>query len=210
MRRTKQESEQTRRHIIVAARRVFARRGVAHTTLEHIAAAAGVTRGAIYWHFSNKTELFEAMREQVALPLIDRTDFELLAATDDPLLGIERFLHSLITTVVGDAATRSTFQIMSLKCEYVDQFEGELRRQIEQCGKLAEKLTAVYERARIAGALRPELTPAVAALGTCVFVTGLLRLWLMDEDGAMIRSRALELISAHVASRRADPSRCTC
>ena len=116
MRRTKQESEQTRRHIIVAARRVFARRGVAHTTLEHIAAAAGVTRGAIYWHFSNKTELFEAMREQVALPLIDRTDFELLAATDDPLLGIERFLHSLITTVVGDAATRSTFQIMSLKC----------------------------------------------------------------------------------------------
>jgi TetR/AcrR family acrAB operon transcriptional repressor len=58
VRRTKKESEQTRRQIIAAARRVFARQGVRRTTLEEVARAAGVTRGAIYWHFAGKTELF--------------------------------------------------------------------------------------------------------------------------------------------------------
>src|SRR5205807_1836533 len=75
MRRTKQQSEQTRRQIVAAARRVFARRGVTRSTLDHVAAAARVTRGAIYWHFDNKLAVFEAMRELVALPLVDRIVF---------------------------------------------------------------------------------------------------------------------------------------
>ena len=207
MRRTKQQSEQTRKQILAAARREFARRGVARTSLEHVAAAAGVTRGAIYWHFANKTDLFHAMREQVSLPLIDRTSFALLSATDDdPLGAVEAYLHSLIDTIAGDKATLRTFQIMAFKCEYVDEFAGELRRQTRRCQELVSQLTAVYERARRTGVLRDGLAPAVAALDTCVFVNGLVRLFLVDDAGALVRPHAASLISAHVASRRAEPS----
>ena len=68
MRRTKHDSEQTRQQILAAARSEFAHRGVTRTTLEHIARSAGVTRGAIYWHFANKAELFRAMRDQEPAP----------------------------------------------------------------------------------------------------------------------------------------------
>ena len=104
-----------------AAQREFARCGVTRTTLQRIAAAAGVTRGAVYWHFANKRTLFRAMRDQVSLPLFDRTE---LLGTDgpDPLLAVQRFLHSVVDQIENDPQTRRTFEIMSLKCEYVDEF----------------------------------------------------------------------------------------
>ena len=92
-RRTKEESAKTRCAIIAAAREVFQRNGVSRTTMEQIADAAGVTRGAVYWHFADKTAVFYAVRDQVALPLMDRMNFELLsgktATWETKLLAIE-------------------------------------------------------------------------------------------------------------------------
>ena len=203
MRRTKQESEQTRQRILRAARREFVRRGVARTTLGHIAATAGVTRGAIYWHFANKTALFHAMREQVSLPLIDRMSFALLSASDeDPLAAIETFLNDLIDTVAGDSTTLRTLEIMAFKCEYVDEFQSDLARQTRRCQELVRQLTTVYQRAQRAGALRRELAPPVAALDTCVFANGLVRLFLLDHAATLVRPHIGDLIAAHVAGRR--------
>ncbi|PPD53183.1 MAG: TetR family transcriptional regulator, partial [Methylotenera sp.] len=93
VRKSKEDAELTRKRIITAAREVFLSRGVSRTTLEHIATQANVTRGAIYWHFKNKTEIFHAIREQVLLPLIDRMDDSLtLDGNDDPLTQIEKSL----------------------------------------------------------------------------------------------------------------------
>ena len=69
VKKSKEDAELTRKRIITAAREVFLSRGVSRTTLEHIATQANVTRGAIYWHFKNKTEIFQAIREQVLLPV---------------------------------------------------------------------------------------------------------------------------------------------
>jgi TetR/AcrR family acrAB operon transcriptional repressor len=203
LRRTKQESEQTRQQILRAARREFARRGVARTTLEHIATTAGVTRGAIYWHFTNKADLFHAMREQVSLPLIDRMNFALLSVSDeDPLAAIGVFLRSLIESIADDSAALRTFQILSFKCEYVDEFQSEFTRQTRRCQELVAQLKTVYERAQRVGVLRRDLAPAVAALDTCVFLNGLVRLFLIDDAAALVRPHVGELIAAHVASRR--------
>lgn len=208
MRRTKQDSEATRQAILAAARRVFARCGVTRATLEHVAAEAGVTRGAIYWHFENKTALFAAMRVQVSVPLVDRTDYALLSIrAADPLASIERFLRHLLDAVVNDDTARQTFEIMLLKCEYVDELAPELARQFASWQELEAKLRNLYARARRAGALRADLTPAMAALNTCVFTAGLIRLWLLDEGGVLLRTRARRLIAAHVAGQRAVPPR---
>jgi TetR/AcrR family acrAB operon transcriptional repressor len=206
VRRTKQESEQTRQQILDAAQREFARCGVTRTTLQRIASAAGVTRGAVYWHFTNKRTLFRAMRDQVSLPLFDRTE---LLGTDgpDPLLAVQRFLHSVVDQIEKDPQTRRTFEIMSLKCEYVDEFRTELKRHLRSCRELSSKLALVYARARDTRAMRSDLSPESAALDTCVFVTGLLRLWLIDERGSLLRPHVDQLISNHVASRRAHAAK---
>ena len=53
MKRCKQDAEKTKSQLIDAACEVFYREGVARATLEQIAREAGVTRGALYWHFNN-------------------------------------------------------------------------------------------------------------------------------------------------------------
>ena len=203
LRRTKQESERTRQGILAAARKVFARQGVTRTTLEEIATAAGVTRGAIYWHFADKTELFFAMREQVAVPMIDRIDLALLRADgSDPLARVERFLCGILEALESDAAARQTFQIMGFKCEYVGELGRELALQRSRCSELVSKLTQTYGRARRAGQLRVGLRPELAALETCSFVIGLTRLWLLDARRSLVRRSARGLISVHVAGHR--------
>jgi TetR/AcrR family transcriptional regulator, acrAB operon repressor len=203
LRRTKQESKRTRQGILAAARKVFARQGVTRTTLEEVAAAAGVTRGAIYWHFSDKTELFFAMREQVAVPMIDRIDLALLRSDgSDPLAGVERFLCGILEALESDVAARQTFQILGFKCEYVGGLERELVLQRLRCSELISKLTQTYSRAQRAGQLRIGLRPSMAALETCSFVIGLTRLWLLDAKRSLVRRVARGLISAHVTSHQ--------
>jgi AcrR family transcriptional regulator len=66
VRRTQAErAAETRDALIAAARPLFAAQGFAEAALEAIVRAAGVTRGALYHHFADKTELFAAVFEQV-------------------------------------------------------------------------------------------------------------------------------------------------
>lgn len=65
LRRTQAERrEQTQRHLIAAARKLFAEKGFAATSTPDIVAAAGVTRGALYHHFADKTALFATVLEE--------------------------------------------------------------------------------------------------------------------------------------------------
>ena len=68
VRRTKSEALETRARILDAAEQVFLRKGVLSASLNDIASEAGVTRGAIYWHFKNKHDVFMAMVERGRLP----------------------------------------------------------------------------------------------------------------------------------------------
>lgn len=204
MRRTKADAEQTRLQILEAARRVFAERGVARTSLEQVATAAGLTRGAIYWHFANKTELFYAMRDQVSLPLFDRMGAALLGEDlEDPLKAVEESMLEILRGLEGDEPVRETFGIVSLKCEYVGEFAEVLARILQNAGEWTDKLTRSYACAQRRGLLRPGLDPELLALESQAFMFGLVRLWLMDADGAGLRSRARDMIHAHVELRRA-------
>lgn len=203
VRKTKEDAELTRQRIIYAAREVFLVRGVSRTTMEHIAAQAGVTRGAVYWHFNNKIDLFHAMREQVFLPLIDRMDDTLLVeGSEDPLTRIENFLCGTIQMLNDSAETRQIYEIMMIKCEYVDEFATVLYQILNNCSCLVEKLEISYQRAQTQNLLATSLSPHALALDTHLFFGGLLHMWIKDADGSKFRFQAIDLIKSHIQLRR--------
>ncbi len=203
VRQTKENAEITRQRIIDAAREVFLSRGVSRTSMEQIAAQAGVTRGAIYWHFSNKTELFSALREQVLLPLIDRMDDSLLVENnDDPLGQIGKFLSGTIDALNESSDTRQTFEIMMVKCEYVEELSAVLEQTLYNCERIAKKIEQLYERAKTKGQLKPTDSPAILAMDTHLFFSGLIHLWVKDLDNKHYRAQATALISNHINLRR--------
>lgn len=70
-RKTPEEAARTRQRILDAAVEVFARDGLANATLAQIAEQAGVSRGAIYWHFKGKQDLLQSILDEQAHPLED-------------------------------------------------------------------------------------------------------------------------------------------
>lgn len=206
MRRTKEEAEKTRRRIMAAALRRFDRSGISSTTLEEVARAAGVTRGAIYWHFSGKKALLQAVREEVSVPLLDQADFTLLSGgTEAPLDRVSCFLVGLLEALETDKQVERVLSVMSFKCEYVGTLAHELKDQVRNNQWLCEALAKVYKEAMSDGSLRAGPSPSIMALETLTFVAGLLRLWLLDESGEDMRKHARTLIATHVDGRRAQP-----
>lgn len=203
VRQTKENAEITRQRIIDAARKVFLSRGVSRTSMEQIAAEAGVTRGAVYWHFSNKTELFGALREQVILPLIDRMDDSLLIENnDDPIGQIGKFLSATIDALNDSSDTRQTFEIMMVKCEYVDDLSIVLEQTLSNCERITKKIEQLYERAKTKGQLKTIDSPAILSMDTHLFFSGLIHLWVKDLDHKHYRNQAKDLINNHINLRR--------
>jgi TetR/AcrR family acrAB operon transcriptional repressor len=206
VRKTKEDAAITRQRIIDAAREMFLQKGVSRTSLEQIASHASVTRGAVYWHFQNKAELFHAMREEVYLPLIDRMDDTLLGNADepapDPLGRIRKHLESTIQILDDDQTTRATYEVMMTKCEYVDEFADVLKSILSNCSGLVHKMEQAYAKAQEIGQVGTQLTAAELALDTHLFFSGLLHMWVKDTEGSLFRDRALQLIDAHIKLRK--------
>lgn len=204
MRRTKEDAAKTREAIVTAALACFQRHGLSQSTLDQIAAEAGVTKGAIYYHFSNKREIFRALRQQVSLPLLDRADTTLLHGPDAPgLERVGRFVAATLSLLEDDRRTREALGVMLFKCEYVESMAEELDDGRRNTRRLAEALQAAYADAQREGTLRADLDPRVAALDTLVFLTGLTRLWLLDRGHCGFRRDARAIVQTHLASRRA-------
>jgi TetR/AcrR family transcriptional regulator, acrAB operon repressor len=121
VRRTKEEAQETRNRVLDAAERVFYEKGVSHTTLADIAQAAGVTRGAIYWHFTNKSDLFNAMFERSLLPLDELIESTLDGREEDPLARLRELFIWCMHNITSDEQRRRVFDILFMKCEFVEE-----------------------------------------------------------------------------------------
>ena len=201
-RKTKEDAELTRKRIIDAARQVFLLRGVSRSTLELIAAQASVTRGAVYWHFKNKTEIFHAIRDQVFLPLIDRMDDTLAEESNDALTQIENSLCDTVHQLDENIEMRQIYEIMMIKCEYIDDFATVLQQILDNCANISDKFELAYVRANTQQILAGAHSPRALALDTHLFFSGLLHMWIKDTDGTRFRFQAIQLIKSHIALRR--------
>lgn len=203
-RKTKEEAEKTRKEIIEAARQVFHECGVSRSTLEKIAKAANVTRGAVYWHFENKAELFFAMREDVFAPLMERTDSLLLSeAFADPLDAIEASVKEFFRVLIDCSVVREVFEIMISRCEYVDEFAADQEEVGRSAYDFLAKIERVYRAAAEKGTLRAGIDPMAAARDTWAFTSGVLHLLLGCQQGSDLYLQVLAMVTGHMALRRA-------
>lgn len=97
-------TEATRRALLDSAEALFAERGYRQTSLDEIAAAARVTKGAIYHHFSGKNVLFETIIDRLESGATAQMR-EAFEAHAEPLTGalaaLDRFLLTCSDPVYG-------------------------------------------------------------------------------------------------------------
>ena len=203
MRRTKEDAARTRAAIMEAALVCFERHGIASSTLDQIATEAGVSKGAIYWHFKGKLEIFRAIREEITLPMLDRADTSLLHGGESPPLDrIEAYLLGTIESLRTDKRMRRTLSVMHFRCEWVGDMAAELAALRKNTQRLVHAFEVAYEEARARRELAKAIVPPVAAAETLMVLNGLVRLGLLDSSTKGVAHNAAEIIRAHIASRR--------
>ncbi len=181
-RRTKKEAQQTRTDILEAAIRLFSVRGVSRTTLGDIAAEAGVTRGAIYWHFQNKTDLLSALWDQVFLPLEPIIQASENKDEPDPLGKMRVAFISFFTSLIDDPVRLQLFRILHDKCEAVEDTCSEHLHRANCHRDGMRRISGVLENAIAKGQLPQRYNTHLASIAAISYVDGLMANWLLFPE----------------------------
>ncbi|MGP9418266.1 multidrug efflux transporter transcriptional repressor AcrR [Pseudomonas reactans] len=205
-RKTKLQALETRQQILDAAVQEFSARGVASTSLTDIANAAGVTRGAIYWHFKNKVELFNGVWEECEsqmhlLELEYQTKFP-----NNPLRVLREILIYFLRATVNNPRRRALMEIIFHKCEFVGEMtsvhEARKALYLEGYGKIERILQKCID----AEELPKNLHPRQAAIILRAYITGLMENWLFVPESFDLEGQAAQLIDTYIEMLRFCPS----
>lgn len=204
-RKTKAEAQKTRQLLIEAAIEQFAARGVANTTLTDIAEAASLTRGAVYWHFSSKAEIFNAIwQEQCPLREIIRSQLSQMTE-NDPLFILRELFVTALQYIARDRRQRTLLQILYHKCEFEQGMisEYEIR---ERIGFNYENVRQILQSCITAGRISAQINIDTTLIVFHGFFCGLIKNWLMSPERLDLYQQAPELVDNILSTLPAAPA----
>lgn len=212
-RRTKQDALATREWLLDTAEQVFLARGLLRSSLQDIALAAGLSRGAIYWHFTDKLALFEAMMARVDLPLeqaLAAAELQLANAAAsgtaiDPLGVLRTLALEPFALMQRDPRAARVFTILLHRAEFVGELAPLARRQDGALSDCALRMQRLFQAASDQGGLAADQQPRHAATALLAMIDGLLRLATQGEGSASVLPAVTPAIDALLAGLRAVP-----
>lgn len=205
-RKTKAQALETRNQILDAALAHFSEHGVAATSLADIATAAGVTRGAIYWHFKNKADLLHEIWLQCDAGL---DDVELEYQTKypgDPLSVVRSMLIYILDATAKDPQRRALMEIIFHKCEFVGEMATLQKMQQSLLLECYDRIEEVLRSCIDAGQLPASLNTRQAALIMRANINGLMESWLFNPESFDLAAEAPCLVDALLDMLRFSPT----
>ncbi|KAA9181257.1 TetR family transcriptional regulator [Delftia sp. BR1] len=181
-RRTKEDAFATRNSLLDAAEQVFYEQGVARASLNEIAQRAGATRGAVYWHFKDKLDLFYAMLDRVTLPLEQAAQGDCEDDSEcDALEYVRRLMAVVFGRIADDDSTRRVFEILLLKVEYVGELMPVQERNRAALDSFSSRLELALCAAAESHAVTMPMSAHQASIALCAMFDGLLQSWLLGR-----------------------------
>lgn len=181
VRRTKAEAQETRHALLDAAERVFDRHGVAAASLQQVAAEAGLTRGAVYWHFRDKADLVNAMMERAIQPFEQRWFGGPAAAGSHTPACLRDTLCDMLTQVAHDERLRRVMAISTLKMEYVGEQDAIRAHHLQLRARALLHIEQMLQHIAAGRPLAGALPPKAAAHALHALLTGLISDWMLDR-----------------------------
>jgi len=194
-RKTKADALKTRQHLIDVAITLFAKNGVSTTTLADIADAAGMTRGAIYWHFDSKTSLFNEIwniQSCISLEIRRKLSPKIL---DNDLKLLREIMIETLRFISSDRRQYELLQILYHTCE----FNGEMYSERE----IRERYW--FNRERMKKILRKCISKGQIPVNTNIELTitiihgyfsGIIKNWLMQPENLNLYEQAPDVVDS--------------
>ena len=204
-RKTKEDAEKTRHHVLDAALAVFNRKGFARSTLNDIANEAGITRGAIYWHFKDKANLFEALSDDIESASgvrIEDIPWESFLSLNE----VRDFILEYLVRFETDDRFRSFYEVITYKTEYHEELEPVLEKERKKSRRVKQQLITIFQKFQEEGLMRKDLDPGHAAISACSFVWGLINVWMLDKTLFSMKDAAPALIDHFFKNMEPNPN----
>ena len=204
MRRTKSEADRTRRHILDTALVLFDEQGYLATSLADIAKSAGLTRGAIYWHFRNKADIFTGLGELYCGALFARIREAI--ASERTWIRIRHSFGEFFDVLEKNTRQQRFTRIVQIQCKHRsldDPINQLILHYQDSWDALVRKAIA---RAVETGELPPELDQTWAFLLLSCTMAGVMSKYTDTHNSETIRRYAGTIIRATLALiERGDP-----
>lgn len=189
MRRTKEEAAVTRATLLKAALSVFSAKGYAATTLDDVAKAAKVTRGAIYWHFKSKADLYNTLVQESSARGADVV--QQAVSEGGSLTEILRRIFVRVCTVIEeDKEIRAVMELTLFKTGLYPELQAGRKKQIEDGNALLKGITEAMRQGIEQGRLRKDIDPADMARAFIAFENGAIHLWLLSPKSFSLKASA--------------------
>ena len=196
MRRTKEETEQTRISIIENAVKLFLQKGFSNTKLEEIAAQANVTRGAIYWHFKDKLDIVNDLVEtehQNLTKLLKNLFEENISAIDK----IDRIVTEIVKNFFENKAFRDFIELTWFKIEYT-QFLKLFTTKSELNDYFIRILTSIVGEAKNQGNIKNEINELDVAITITNMINGMYRMYFILPDQINTKEEAMSTFNSYL------------
>ncbi len=204
VRKTKEEAAATRQALLNAALIVFSQKGYAAARLEDVAEAAGVSRGAIYWHFRSKAELYNTLVGEVwsrGGGVVDRA----IAEGGTFMQVTRRIMIRLLAYLEEDATYRAVVELTTLRTEYTPELEEGMEMKRQAMREIQQEMSRGFQEGIAAGEVRADLDPTTGALAMFSYLQGVSLVWLIDQQAFSLRERAPALVDVFIRGIAAQP-----
>ncbi len=202
-RRTAKQAQETREKILTGALNVFCEKGFSRSTLKDIAKHIGMTRGAVYWHFKDKTdlliELMKDMHEKQVLMMAQKMN------EPDSLDELLKYFCTQVDLLEQNQEFHNFVLFLSLQVEW--KTEKQIMDALQK-GRLQNMLFVLVMKGLQRAYERGEVRPGVDLRQTCDILiglyTGLVRLNLGGMNKAPLDKSMAQAMRAVLDSIRSD------
>ena len=179
----------TRATLLKAALAAFSAKGFAAATLDDVAKAAKVTRGAIYWHFKSKADLYNTLIQEFSAR--GAAVVQQAVAEGGTLLEIlRRVFVRQCALIEEDKEARAVMELALFKTGLDPELQAGRKQQVEAGRVLLEGITGAMQQGVAQGVLRNDMDPADMARAFIAFENGVIQLWLVSPRSFSLKDHA--------------------
>ncbi len=174
------QAKDTANRILRQAMRIFLEKGYHGTSIDDITQAAGLTKGALYWHFGSKEDLLKRIVEEFEKQFLDGLIEAVNSVQGDLLEKVGKYFR--YNAVFSYYNRELCVSFTTLAAELVGAHHGmepEFRRIYEKYQKFLSNLISQGKREKI---FKKEIDEDLAALVVIAFHDGILLRWFMDQN----------------------------
>lgn len=185
-----------------AALEVFDEKGYSKTTLADISTRAGVTRGAVYWHFKDKVDILAKLKGQI--------DDEIEEILDEPTAPEELgsidemvdYIRNYFLLLENDERYLKYFRMTKYKVEFIEEMQGIIdveRKEQSEYLLLLEKSIKLLQKK---GKASKSIDPARSSKGIIAFAWGIIEMWVLESGSITLSGDGFVMLNEYLDTMR--------